>query len=120
MKDPIDEIIPYECRVWGALVTGDKAADEALLHRAFIGVYSDGFADRTAHSGQLDHGPALKGYALEDVRTERLGHDHALICYRATFQRITRDAPETMYVSSIWRRQGKGWVNVFSQDTPAL
>lgn len=48
-----------------------------------------------------------------------LGTDQALICYRAEFQRVGRDAAEVMYVSSVWRKGADGWINVVSQDTPA-
>jgi hypothetical protein len=48
-----------------------------------------------------------------------LGPDHALLAYRATYLRVGRAAEEEMFVSSIWRRERTGWVNVFSQDTPA-
>lgn len=42
-----------------------------------------------------------------------------MISYRAQFRRIARSQDETMYVSSIWQRNGSGWTNIFSQDTPA-
>ena len=116
----MDEIEKYERRVWDALVSGDQKADAALLHHSFLGVYPDGFADRTDHSGQLDNGPTIRSYTLHDIRTKRLGNDHTLISYRAKFQRLSRDEAEVMYVSSIWRAQAGGWINIFSQDTPAI
>ena len=119
MIDPTPDIEACERRVWEALLRGDKAADEQLLHRQFIGVYPDGFADRDAHTGQLASGPTISSYALEQIKTIWLGPEHALISYRATFTRPGRDTAEVMYVSSIWRRSGEGWVNIFSQDTPA-
>lgn len=120
MSDPDPEIVTHERRVWDALVQADKATDEHLLHRNFIGVYPDGFADRDAHTGQLASGPTVSAYTLSQIRTEQLGDDHTLICYRATFTRSGREAFEVMYVSSIWQRSAGGWVNIFSQDTPAL
>ena len=115
-----NDIIAYERRVWEALVAGDAASDQALLDSEFIGVYSDGLAGRDEHVGQLDEGPTISSYTLSEIAVTPLGNDHALICYCATFQRTTRDTPERMYVSSIWRSQGNAWINIFSQDTPAL
>jgi hypothetical protein len=48
-----------------------------------------------------------------------LGPEHGLLVYRARYVRAGGIAEEEMYVSSIWRRRGDGWVNLFSQDTPA-
>lgn len=114
-----DDILTYERRVWDALMKGDAAADTALLHAAFMGVYPDGVADRSAHAGQLAQGPSIAAYSLSEVIVKPLGDEHALICYRATFRRTTRDSFEQMFVSSIWQRQDDGWINIFSQDTPA-
>ncbi len=115
-----DDIIIYERRVWDALLAGDAAADVTLLHPEFIGVYSDGFAGRDVHVGQLAQGPTIVSYTLSEVTVKHLGDDHALICYRATFQRTSRDTSEQMLVSSIWQKQDSGWINIFSQDTPAV
>lgn len=114
-----DEILAYERRVWDALMQGDSAADTALLHAEFIGVYPDGFAGRDGHVRQLENGPTIASYSLGDVTIKALGSDHALICYCAEFQRTSRDTSEQMFVSSVWRRDGASWINIFSQDTPS-
>lgn len=114
-----DEIQAYERRVWDALVAGNAAADSALLHPEFIGVYPDGFAGRDGHVGQLEDGPTIASYSIDEVTIKALGLDHALICYRATFRRTSRDTSEQMFVSSVWRKHGTGWINIFSQDTPS-
>ena len=109
-----------ETRVWEALVCGDRQADEAALDDGFLGVYSDGFAGKADHVQQLAHGPTMKSFELSDQRVMPLGDDHAVLSYRAEFQRMNCTEPEAMYVSSIWRRSKQGWINIFSQDTPAL
>ncbi|MEM7643521.1 MAG: nuclear transport factor 2 family protein [Pseudomonadota bacterium] len=108
-----------ERTVWSVLRDGDIDADQAALAQDFLGVYPDGFADRADHAGQLRDGPTIASYDLHDIRVRALGQEHALIAYRAVYTRPTRTAPEEMYVSSIWRREDSGWVNIFSQDTPA-
>ena len=113
------EIEACERAVWQALVAGDAAADAAALAADFLGLYPDGFAGRADHAGQLAQGPTVVRFALSGVQVRALGPDHALIAYRADYTRKGRDAVEAMYVSSIWRRAGAGWKNVFSQDTPA-
>ncbi|QUJ75809.1 nuclear transport factor 2 family protein [Sulfitobacter albidus] len=113
------DIIARERAVWDALVQGDAAADAAALDGSFLGVYPDGFAGKADHVNQLKAGPTVAAYTLEDVTVRALGPDHALISYRATFTRAGRSTPEEMYVSSLWQRAGVGWVNIFSQDTPA-
>ena len=108
-----------ERSVWDALVAGDQGGDATALHDDFLGVYTDGFGTKADHVGQLGDGPTVAQFSLSDLRLRRLGQDHALLSYRADFQRVGRTEPEAMYVSSIWERHGSGWKNIFSQDTPA-
>ena len=106
--------------MWQALVDGDAKADAAALHSSFLGVYTDGFATKSDHVQQLDAGPTIETFELSDCRVMPLGADHAVLSYKAVFRRCGRDADEAMYVSSIWQRDTAGWINVFSQDTPAV
>lgn len=108
-----------ETSVWDALVDGNADADNAALHSDFLGVYSDGFASKADHVGQLANGPSVARYSLADFQLKALGGEHAILSYRADFLRTGTDDPETMYVSSIWQRDPAGWINIFSQDTPA-
>ncbi len=113
------ELIACETAVWQALVSGDAEADRAALAADFLGVYPDGFAGRDAHAAQLSGGPTVTGFRLSDARLLPLGADHAILAYRADFRRTGRTDDEAMYVSSVWQRAPSGWVNIFSQDTPA-
>jgi hypothetical protein len=113
------DLLTAERAVWRALAAGDAAGDEALLDDAFLGVYPTGFAGKAGHSGQLASGPTVTAFDLTDARVLDLGHDLARLAYRADFTRTGRDGVETMYMSSLWRREGRGWRNLFSQDTPA-
>jgi hypothetical protein len=60
-------------------------------------------------------------YELSQARIMTLSQDLVLLAYRADW--VPNDAAEnrveTMYITSIWRREGDAWRNVFSQDTPA-
>ncbi|WP_419914320.1 DUF4440 domain-containing protein [Hoeflea sp.] len=115
----IEELKACEIAVWEALKRGDAEADAAALAPDFLGVYADGFAGRACHVGQLADGPSIAAYDLSDFHLLVLSDDHALISYRANFQRTGPEAiPESMYVSSIWQRTPDGWINIFSQDTP--
>ena len=116
----VTELIAQETRVWNALMAGDPTADEALLSADFLGVYPDGFSDRAGHSSQLAQGPSISSYRMEDCRALALGPEHGALSYRAVFRRVGRDRDETMYVTSIWERTETGWINLLSQDTPAL
>ncbi|MGJ8528867.1 DUF4440 domain-containing protein [Maritalea sp.] len=113
------ELKQCETNVWDALVAGDMEADSAALHQSFLGVYASGFSPKSHHVNQLENGPTIKSFALSDLQARHLGDDHALLSYRADFTRAHRDEQETMYVSSIWQRTQNGWINIFSQDTPA-
>ncbi|WP_370253127.1 DUF4440 domain-containing protein [Nioella sp.] len=119
MRDLLDELLACETRVWEALVAGDRAADEAALSADFLGVYPDGFAGKAEHCGQLAAGPTVARFRLRQARVMALGSDYVLLSYHAAYVRAGQEAEEEMFVSSIWRRAGTGWVNVFSQDTPA-
>jgi hypothetical protein len=110
---------PPSASVRQELVEGDPEADAAALHVCFLSVYPSGFSGRDEHAQALAGGPTVKSYELSDLRVMRLGDGHALLAYRADYTRFAGGKAEVMYVSSIWRRAGEGWVNVFSQDTPA-
>lgn len=114
----LDELTACERRVWAALMTGDPAADEACLSDDFLGVYPTGRSDRAGHTEQLSEGPTVVSYDMLDPEVRPLGDDVALLVYEAEYRRPGRDDSERMLVSSIWRRDGDGWINVFSQDTP--
>lgn len=115
----LEELQMCETRIWEALVDGDMQADAEKLHSDFLGVCSAGFADKFDHIQQLEDGPVVKHFFLSDCRVLPLGHDYAVLSYRAEIQWIAKTATETMYVSSIWQRNERGWINVFSQDTQA-
>jgi hypothetical protein len=63
---------------------------------------------------------SLPTYQLSDLRLLRLAPECALLSYRAEFQRVNNPASEAMYVSSIWQKGDLDWLNIFSQDTPAI
>lgn len=113
------EILGLEQAVWEALVTGDAAADAALLEPGFLGVYSTGFADRADHAGQLAGGPTVARYRLSGARLVEVAEGVVILAYRADFLRVGSVEEEAMYVSSLWRRGPEGWRNLFSQDSSA-
>ena len=115
----LGDLLAHEERVWQALCDGDAAADSALLAEDFLGVYPDGFATRADHAAQLERGPSIIRFTLSEARALRLGAQHGLLSYRARFLRPGRPAEEEMYVTSVWEQRGAGWINLFSQDTPA-
>lgn len=111
-------LLAQEHRVWAALVAGDAAADGALLAADFLGLYPDGYAGRDDHAGQLGQGPSVTEYSLSQTRARWLAEGLGLLCYLAEYRRPGGDRWERMWVSSIWRREGEAWENLFSQDTP--
>ena len=118
----LGHVLDLERAVWSALVAGDAAADARLLSEDFLGVYGSGFAGREDHAGQLRDGPTVSSYDLSGVRMLALAEDVVLLSYLAFWVPWAPGEParpRTMYVTSIWRRDGDAWTNVFSQDTPA-
>lgn len=111
-------LLAQEHQVWAALVAGDAAADGALLAADFLGLYPDGYAGRADHAAQLARGPSVAEYRLSETRARWLAEGLGLLCYRAEYRRPGGAEWERMWVSSIWRRAGAAWLNVFSQDTP--
>lgn len=112
-------LLNCETQVWDALVSGDAEADSAALSEDFLGIYPDGFSGKAEHVGQMTGGPTVQHYALTDVRVMPLGKDHAAISYCADFVGLGQTDAARMYVTSIWRREAAGWINILSQDTPA-
>jgi hypothetical protein len=119
MDTLLDQVLGMEHAVWDALVSGDAAADGALLDPGFLGVYPTGFAGRADHVAQLAVGPTVAEYRISGAQVLTMGPDHALLAYRADYRRAGAATHEAMYVASVWRRDGAGWLNLFSQDTPA-
>ena len=120
MPISLQQLIALESEVWEALRTGDRLKDGALLGDDFLGVYPTGFADRDDHTGQLDSGPTVGSYRLEDCRQVTISAGAEMLAYRATYRRSNPGSQhEVMYVTSLWCLRGGQWVNVFSQDTPA-
>ena len=113
------ELTEAERRVWQALLDGDPDADAAALSDDFLGVYPTGFSDKAGHVAQLTAGPTVADYQISDGRIMRLGDDYVLFAYRADYRRPGDADMQVMYISSIWKRRGDGWINVFSQDTPS-
>ena len=111
----------HEIAAWDALVRGDAEADARLLSDEFLGVYPSGFAGKSSHVGQLLDGPSVLRYELTQERLQSLAPGLVLMSYRAAFARLrpSGEAVDVMYVSSIWRRAGERWLNIFSQDTSA-
>jgi hypothetical protein len=65
-------------------------------------------------------GESVSEYVLTDPAVLRLAEGVFALTYLAQWKRAgakSASAPEEMYVTSIWRREGQGWLNVFSQDT---
>lgn len=116
----LETLTMCEQRVWDGLVSGDVSVDAAALDDRFLGVYADGFADKAAHMAQLKDGPSIASFALSQLCVMVLSDIHAVLSYRAEFTRTSSALAEVVYVSSIWQRQGASWVNILSQDTPAL
>ena len=116
----VEAFVQLETEVWEALIQGDADGDARLLSEDFLGVYPSGFADRSAHVGQLDHGSTVADYELSEARIRVLSPASVLLSYRADWRRASGTADlETMFVTSVWCRNGARWENVFSQDTPA-
>ncbi len=116
-----DQFLQLETRVWAALYDGDALADSQLLADDFLGVYRSGFTGKAEHVSQLRDGPTVASYRLSNARIQVLSEDIVLLSYCAQWSRRKDDVVgdvESMYVTSIWRRLGGIWKNVFSQDTP--
>lgn len=118
MSALLNDLLACETAVWQALVDGDAQADEAALSPDFLGVYPSGFSDRAGHVSQLADGPSIARFSLSQAQIRPLPGDHALLSYHAVYQRAGSDLSEAMFVSSLWRKEGTLWVNLFSQDTP--
>ena len=118
MGDLLDEVMAMERGIWAALAAGDARSLRAALAEDFEGVYPDGFAGREVLIGALATGPTVADYDLSKGRVRPTCADHALLAYHAGFLRSGQTTWKAMRVSSLWQRDGAGWINLFSQDTP--
>lgn len=121
----LEECLALETQVWDALVAGDADADRSLLSADFLGVYPSGFANRDEHAEQLDDGPSMTRYVIEQAKLRVISPDHVLLSYLARYHPVSPTDPsrangeESMYITSLWSRDGDAWINTFSQDTPS-
>ncbi|HBQ35702.1 MAG TPA: DUF4440 domain-containing protein [Rhodobacteraceae bacterium] len=116
-NDEIGQFLKLENKIWQALVSGDSNVDQMMLEDGFLGVYSTGFSDKNGHVGQLQNGPTVTKYQIRQPKLLILTGDVVLLAYLADFWRVGSQTQESMYVSSIWRKSGLDWRNIFSQDT---
>ncbi|MBY6065260.1 nuclear transport factor 2 family protein [Leisingera aquaemixtae] len=112
------EILALEIKVWQALVAGDPEADGRMLSEDFLGVYPSGFSDKACHCGQLNAGPVMADYRLNDAQLRVISGDTVLLCYRAAYRPAASQEWKEMLISSLWEQGEDGWLNTFSQDTP--
>ena len=121
MSEPdLSFFLDLEGQVWAAFARGDAAADALLLHENFLSVSAAGFLDRTQHAAQLNAGPVVSTYALQDARLLVLQPGMVILAYLALYRTPNSPgdaAPRRMYISSLWQCFPNGWLNVFSQDT---
>ena len=118
----VDFFVQLESEVWAALASGDALADERLLDKDFMGVYSSGFAGKSEHMAQLASAPTVQSYALSRARITLLCESVVMLSYLAKWTRQRADSraeEEMMFISSIWKQSEGVWRNVFSQDTKA-
>lgn len=116
----LNDILAREHAVWAAMLTGDLEADANALSDDFLGVYPQGFSGKADHVDQLKDGASIQDYSILDARLVPVGPGYALLTYRADYVRRGAEVSETMFVSSLWKATNSGWINTFSQDTPAL
>ena len=112
------EVLACEHAVWRALMDGDIKAEDRALSPGFLGVYPDGYADKSALCQALENGPTVASFSVSEERFIQLGEGRVLLVYLAEYQQIGVDEAEKMYVSSLWQKEGQDWRNIFSQDTP--
>ncbi|MEM9472323.1 MAG: nuclear transport factor 2 family protein, partial [Pseudomonadota bacterium] len=116
----IEKFVALETGVWDALISGDGAADAALLSEDFLGVYETGFSNRTEHAAMLDKGPIVAAYRIEQATVRVISTKAVLLCYLALYTKPADPSKEErMYVSSLWEEIDGQWLNTFSQDTDA-
>jgi hypothetical protein len=113
------EILELEEKVWAALIAGDPAADGRMLTGDFLGVYTSGFSDKSGHTAELEGGPSMAGCRLSAAQLRVISADAVLLSYRADYLAAGKDCWDAMYISSLWEKTPEGWLNSFSQDTPA-
>ncbi len=115
----LEEILSLETQVWQALVAGDPVADGRILTTGFLGVYPSGFSTKAEHCGQLSDGPVMKSFALSQAKLRVISPIAVLLSYCADYQRTGSANKDLMYITSLWEHGASGWLNSFSQDTPA-
>lgn len=115
----IEKFITLEKKVWNCLLIGDAKIDSQLLADDFLGVYTNGFSEKTHHVNALKNGPVISGYEISEARMKALSPDTILISYLANYKCSKSLTSRSVYITSIWQKQLSAWKNIFSQDTMA-
>jgi len=95
--------------------------DAEMLSDDFVGVYSTGIWNKSQHCKQLEAGPVVAKYELQNPIIQSRPDGSVMLIYSATYTPLKNgeiEAERKMYVSSLWENRGGRWLNVFSQDTP--
>ncbi|WP_068921586.1 nuclear transport factor 2 family protein [Planobispora rosea] len=113
------ELRELEEKGWAAISVGNGAFYRDLVTERTICVEPDGLQTGRELADDIDANKApFDDYRLDDVKVLPLGHESALITYRATVRLSQSDFSFQLYMTSVYERSGSAWKLVFHQQTP--
>ena len=107
------------------LATAEKNQDKPYFQRTLddnlIYVAYNGMVFTKAKILQSLNYIDVSKYSIENMKVRPLGPNAGLVTYDLLLSGniAGHDLPAKQYASSVWLRQGSGWVLIFHQSTPA-
>ncbi len=115
------QVIELEKQSWEAIKTNNRSFLESLLTDDAIAVDGDGVAGKAQWmKNTFAPGCALKSYSTDDFKVVMFDKNTAIVTYKANQDSACngKQAPATVWVSSLYVKRGGKWLNSFFQLTP--
>ena len=118
----VEQLIQLEKQSWEAWKNQDDAFFRSFLSDDHVEMGFGGPADKaTVVNAIASHVCHVSSYSVDAFRTTVLSADTVLVNYHAAQDTTCGSAkvPSPVWVSSLYQRRGKHWLNVMYQQTQA-
>ncbi len=115
------QVIEYEKQSWEALKNNNRSFFESIITDDAVIVDGEGVVGKTQYINNVfAPGCKLKSYSTDDFKVVMFDKKTAMVTYKANqdFACNGKQAPATIWISSLYVNRGGKWLNSFFQFTP--
>jgi hypothetical protein len=123
-EDFRERFVELEHRFWTALKQKDGAMGASLVQDPCLVVGAQGLGqiDKQTLAKMIENASYdLLDYSFEDMRVREIAPDVALVVYKVTEHLSVEGKQLTLeaFDSSVWVREGDGWLSALHTESPA-